>query len=158
MISPTVVIIRKPTKISAGAVAKPGIAQNIGARNIDKRKSRPVTTDARPVLAPAATPAELSTKVVVVDVPRTAPALVATASARSACLILGSLPSSSSMSALVATPISVPKVSNISTKRNANMIIMKLMIPTLVKSALNTCPKVSERAEKSVVPKVGYSE
>ena len=35
LISPTVVIIRKPTKISAGAVAKSSIAQNIAARNLN---------------------------------------------------------------------------------------------------------------------------
>ena len=51
------------------------------------RNNRPVTTEARPVLAPAPTPAELSTKVVVVEVPNTAPAVVAIASARSACLM-----------------------------------------------------------------------
>ena len=37
----------------------------------------------------------------------------------------GSLPSLSSMSALEATPISVPSVSNMSTKRNANIITTK---------------------------------
>ena len=59
--------IRNPTKISAGAVAKPGIAVKIGAKKIASRNNNPVTMDARPVLAPAPTPAELSTNVVVVD-------------------------------------------------------------------------------------------
>ena len=79
--------IRNPTKISAGAVANPGIAVKIGAKRMATRNNRPVTTEARPVLAPAPTPAELSTKVVVVEVPNTAPAVVAIASARSACLM-----------------------------------------------------------------------
>ena len=85
--------IKKPTKISAGAVANPGIAVKIGAKKIAIRNSRPVTMDARPVLAPAPTPAELSTNVVVVEVPSTAPAEVAMASAKSACLMRGSFPS-----------------------------------------------------------------
>ena len=36
-------------------------AVNIGANKIAIRNKKPVTTDARPVLAPAPTPAELST-------------------------------------------------------------------------------------------------
>lgn len=107
------VIIKKPTKIRAGAVANPGIAQKIGDRKMETKNKRPVTTEASPVLAPAATPEELSTKVVVVEVPNTAPALVAIASAKRACLIRGSLPFLSSISALVATPIKVPRVSHI---------------------------------------------
>ena len=43
-----------------------------------------VVTAVSPVLPPSDTPEALSTKVVVVDVPRTAPAVVATASARRA--------------------------------------------------------------------------
>ena len=50
--------------MSAGAVANPGIAVKIGAKKIASRNKKPVTTDARPVLAPAPTPAELSTNVV----------------------------------------------------------------------------------------------
>ena len=82
--------IKKPTTISAGAVAKDGIAVKIGAKNIDSTNSTAAVTEVRPVLPPAATPAEDSTNVVVVEVPRTAPAVVATASARSAGFICGS--------------------------------------------------------------------
>lgn len=78
-------------------------------------------TDVSPVLPPSDTPDALSTNVVVVDVPITAPTVVATASAISAPLILGSFPFSSSMSAFADTPISVPIVSNKSTNRNANI-------------------------------------
>ena len=49
-------------------------------------------TDVSPVLPPSDTPDALSTNVVVVDVPITAPTVVATASAISAPLILGSFP------------------------------------------------------------------
>ena len=67
-------IIKNPTKTNAGAVANPGMAQKIGEKKIEIRNKNPVTTEAKPVLAPAATPAELSTKVVVVEVPSMAPA------------------------------------------------------------------------------------
>ena len=112
--------IKKPTTISAGAVAKDGIAVKIGAKNIDSANSTAAVIEVRPVLPPAATPAEDSTNVVVVEVPRTAPAVVATASARSAGFICGSLPFSSSISAFEHTPIRVPKVSKRSTNRKAN--------------------------------------
>ena len=150
--------IKKPTKISAGAVANPGIAVKIGAKKMATRNNRPVTMDARPVLAPAPTPAELSTNVVVVEVPSTAPAEVAMASASSACLIFGSFSSLSSMSALVATPTSVPMVSNMSTNRNANSTTIKFGMLTLEKSPTKHCPKVSDNAVKSVMANVGYKE
>lgn len=69
--------IKKPTMISAGAVAKDGIAVKIGAKNMEIRKSTAVTRAVSPVLPPTITPAEDSTKVVVVEVPNTAPAEVA---------------------------------------------------------------------------------
>ena len=74
--------IRNPQITSAGAVANDGMAMNIGANSMEIRNMTAVTTAERPVLPPAATPAEDSTKVVVVEVPRTAPAVVATESAR----------------------------------------------------------------------------
>ena len=108
---------------------------NTGAKMIASKNKKPVTTDARPVLAPSDTPEELSTKVVVVDVPRIAPAEVAIASAKSAGLILSNFPFSSNISALLATPIRVPIVSNISTNRNAKMITTKSKALTLPISA-----------------------
>ncbi len=54
-------IIKNPTIIKAGAVAQPGIAINNGDKNIASKNNIPVTTAASPVLAPDATPAELST-------------------------------------------------------------------------------------------------
>lgn len=128
--------IRKPTIISAGAVANEGMAIKMGARNIDSRNSTAVVRAVRPVLPPAATPAEDSTKVVVVDVPSTAPADVATASAISAGLMAGSLPSLSSIFAFVLTPMIVPRVSKRSTKRNEKITAMKLNIPTEPRLAL----------------------
>ena len=103
---------------------------------MERRKSKAVVKAVRPVFPPAATPAEDSTNVVVVEVPRTAPEEVAIASARSAGRIFGSLPSSSSISAFVATPIRVPSVSKRSTNRNEKIITMKLNIPTSLKFTL----------------------
>ena len=60
-ISTTALIMRKPTNISAGAVANPGIVVNTGANTIATRKRRPVTTEESPVLPHSATPDELST-------------------------------------------------------------------------------------------------
>ena len=134
--------------ISAGAVAKDGMDKNSGLRTIDNRNKNPVTIAVRPVLPPAATPDALSTNVVTVDVPSTAPEVVATASAINAPLIFGSFPSLSSISALVATPISVPSVSKISTNKKANTTTIRLAIPISEISALNTAPKVSPSAPK----------
>ena len=91
------------------------------------RNRNPVTTDARPVLAPADTPAELSTKVVVVDVPSTAPAEVAIASARRAGRILSNFPSSSKSFALFATPIK----GNFSSNLNNFFKIAQIMVTTI---------------------------
>ena len=154
----TVETIKNPTKMSAGAVAKFGMEQNSGERTMDTRNKNPVTTDARPVLAPSPTPEELSTKVVVVEVPSTAPAEVAIASANSAPLIFGSLPSLSNISALFATPIRVPSVSNISTNRKDNKIAIKSKILTEEKSAVKHLPKVLPIAVISVNPHTGYKE
>ena len=48
---------RKPTTTSALAVASAGMTAASGATNIAAKKSAPVTTEARPVRAPSATPA-----------------------------------------------------------------------------------------------------
>ena len=70
----------------------------------------------------------------------------------------GSLPSLSSIFALVATPISVPRVSKISTNRNEKMTTMKFTMPTALKSTLKHWPKVRPSLEKSVMPQLGNSE
>ena len=135
--------------INAGAVANDGIARKIGDRNNARPKRIAVVTAVRPVLPPSDTPEALSTNVVVVDVPRTAPAVVASASARSAPLIFGSFPSSSSIPAFEETPTSVPIVSNRSTNKKDNTTAIKLKIPTLPKSYWKHLPKVSPNFGKS---------
>ena len=109
----------------AGAVANEGIARKIGDRNSDRPNKIAVVAEVSPVLPPSDTPEALSTNVVVVVVPSTAPTVVATASAISAPLIFGRRPSSSNIPAFVDTPISVPIVSNISTNKNAKMTTIK---------------------------------
>ena len=123
-------------------MANDGIARKIGDRNSDSPKRIAVVTDVSPVLPPSDTPDALSTNVVVVDVPITAPTVVATASAISAPLILGSFPFSSSMSAFADTPISVPIVSNKSTNRNANKMTIKFREKIPLKSSLQ---KIGDR-------------
>ena len=133
-------IIKNPTTIRAGAVAKDGMAKKIGERNRLSPKNAAAVTAVRPVLPPSATPEALSTNVVVVEVPNRAPTEVPMASDSRAPRILGSFPSLSSISALEATPIRVPRVSNISTNRNANITTRKSRDSTRLKS---TCIKVS---------------
>ena len=111
--------------IRAGAVAKDGIARKIGDNNNESPNKTAVVTEVRPVLPPSDTPEALSTNVVVVEVPKAAPAVVATASARSAPLIRGSFQFSSSIPALDETPIRVPIVSNRSTNRNEKITTIK---------------------------------
>ena len=145
--------------IRAGAVAKEGMVRKRGLNTTASRNSTPVVMEVRPVRPPSVTPEALSTKVVVVEVPSTAPAQVAMESAIRAPLMRGSLPSSSSISALEATPMRVPRVSNRSTKRKENMTAKKFRMPTPEKSVLNTCPKVLPSAEKSKLTKlVGMTE
>ena len=86
-------IIKAPTMIKAGAVAAAGTIPIMGRKNRESRKQAEVTRLARPVLPPTATPDADSTKVVTVEVPKTAPATVPMESARSAFSARGSLPS-----------------------------------------------------------------
>ena len=132
----TCCIMKNPTTIKAGAVAKDGMARKIGERNRDTRKSPAVTNDVRPDLPPSAIPDADSAKVVMVDVPKTAPAVVPKASAKRAPLIAGNFPSSSNIFALDAQPIKVPKVSKTSTKRKAKTTTRKFKENTLLKSIL----------------------
>ena len=90
--------------------------------------------DERPVLPPAATPEELSTKLVTVDVPSAAPATVPIASARRACFTFGMFPSLSVNPASVVTPTNVPIVSKISTKRNVKNTVKNFKVRTCEKS------------------------
>ena len=87
------VIIKKPTITNAGAVAKDGIARKRGERIKETANKSADTNAVKPVLPPSDTPDALSTNVVTVEVPNAAPAVVPNASAKSALLIFGSLPS-----------------------------------------------------------------
>ena len=121
----TVDTIRKPTKIRAGAVAKLGIEQKIGDSTTEIKNKNPVTTEEKPVLAPAATPEELSTNVVVVEVPSTAPAVVCNRirqqrflDARQSAVLVQHI-------RLVCHRLTFRSVSNISTNRNAHTTAIK---------------------------------
>ena len=58
---PRVCIIEMPMTTRTGAVAAVGIIRNSGARNMERRNSRPVTTEVKPVRPPASTPEADST-------------------------------------------------------------------------------------------------
>ena len=79
-------IIIKPTMIRAGADAADGTSKKRGLKKSAMKKMRAVVTDVSPVRPPSATPAVLSTKLVMVDVPSAAPTTVPTASESSASL------------------------------------------------------------------------
>ncbi len=110
-----------PTMISAGAVTAGTsvTTASSGENSRVTRNSAAVVTEVNPVRPPALTPAEDSMYEVVVEVPATAPPMVATASETRARLPLGSLPSSPIRPAWVVTPISVPAVS----KKSTNSIV-----------------------------------
>ena len=57
----TLDIMNRPTMMSAGAVAKLGMAPNTGHRNSERMNIAAVVREVRPVRPPSATPAELST-------------------------------------------------------------------------------------------------
>ena len=91
------------------------------------------------VLPPSEIPDDDSTNVVMVEVPSTAPTMVPMESASKAPFIPLSSPFSSSIFALEAQPISVPRVSNTSTKRKANITTKKSAVYINEKSS---CPNV----------------
>ena len=74
-------IIIIPTTTKAGAVAAEGIALTKVERKALSAKQSATTTLVRPVRPPAPIPAALSTYVVVLEVPKSAPIEVAVASA-----------------------------------------------------------------------------
>ena len=125
----TGVIMNTPTR-SRRCSRCTGDRSKSGSRKRERRKRTATTKAVKPVRPPSTTPAEDSTNVVTVEVPNTAPTVVPTESAKRASLTLGIVPSGLIMSALVAHPIRVPTVSNISTKRKVNMMITKSTVKT----------------------------
>lgn len=69
--------IKTPTIISAGAVTALVTTDNTGEKNNASKNKIPVTIEAKPVRAPAATPEDDSTYDVTVEVPKIEPAIVA---------------------------------------------------------------------------------
>ena len=111
-----------PTKTRAPVVAADGMSRKRGAKNRAMAKSSPVEKEVIPVRPPSAMPALLSTKVVTVEVPSTAPTEVPMASAMSACFMFFTLPSASIISVLAAAPMSVPMVLKMSMNTSAKMV------------------------------------
>ena len=114
--------------ISTGDVAAFGTRDTIGAKNKQIKNNTPVVTAVKPVRPPAPTPAALSTKAVIVEVPSNAPALTPIASTVIALPRPGNLPDlGSAIFASVAVPINVPMESNNSTKVKEKIIVIKPM-------------------------------
>ena len=107
----------------------------------------PVTMAVRPVRPPAPTPVVDSRKLVTVEVPRQAPAVVPMASAMKTRPAFGSLPFSSNSFAFSATPMTVPTVSKRSRKRKLKTMAIKRKICSPAHEKLNL-KAVSPRPEK----------
>src|SRR4051795_6560263 len=87
--SRTCVASRKPTTTSAGDAASYGTTSNSGVRNSAPKNKRPVTTDAKPVRAPSATPAVDSMYDVFDDPDAAPPATAASESTSSTASMFG---------------------------------------------------------------------
>ena len=115
-----------PTITNAAQVTGEVNSPNInGAKNIERRNSKPVTIAVRPVLPPFPIPAALSTNAVTVLVPNTAPTMPPTASAMNAFSIPTAWPSSSMNPHCLPKLIRVPVVSKNVTNINENKIIIR---------------------------------
>ena len=120
-----------PTTTRAGAVAAEGIALTKVARNALMAKQMATTTLVRPVRPPAPIPEALSTKVVVLEVPKMEPMEVAMASANRALSIFDLNPELESMARSSSSlkiplrrpvPMKVPRVSKVSEILKAKMV------------------------------------
>ena len=130
--------------MSAAEVAAPGMMAAMGARNMQARKRTAVVSAVRPVRPPASTPEADSMKVVTVEVPVAAPAMVPMASESRASFILGILPSLSTMPAREAVPTRVPMVSNISIMQKVMIRVMAVNQPMFTKPAKSNLKRVVE--------------
>ena len=115
--------IKIATYIKAPAVAYGGIIEARGDKNIANKNNKPTTIEVSPVRPPASTPAELSTSLVTGEQPKNVPNILALLSAFRALLSSSDCSSLLIKFALVATPSSVPVVSNKFTNKNDIIIV-----------------------------------
>ena len=120
--------------MSAGAVAQAGTIEIIGLKNIASRNQHSDGEGREAGASALLDAARAFDKVVTVDVPSTAPAVVPIASDMSAWLALGRRPFSSSILARLETPTSVPTVSKKSTKKKASVTLQKAGCASIEKS------------------------
>src|SRR6266545_1240507 len=120
--------MRNPTITRAVVAASKGTTVTSGDRNVASRNSTPVTTDARPVRAPSATPAADSIYAVFDDVLAAPPAAAAIESTSRISRVRGGLPFLSIRPPSWPTATMVPMVSkksvNISVKTNSSAVTM----------------------------------
>ena len=105
-----------------------------GERKTASRNSTPVTTDAKPVRPPSATPAALSMYVVFEETPPKPPAMAATESTSRTLPMPGTEPSGSARPASAAMPVTVPIVSKKSDSMIAKIVRTAVRNPSLVKA------------------------
>ncbi len=132
-----------PTSTSAPTVhADVNVPKNPEKNNATMNRI-PTTIGMIPVLAPALIPVVDSMNDVVVDVPQTAPATVATASHVSALLPFLRCPFSSIIPAAPPTPMRVPAVSNMSTTNSETAAAMNEghIAFSNISKLVNTAPK-----------------
>mmetsp|Transcript_6727 Transcript_6727/g.16396 ORF Transcript_6727/g.16396 Transcript_6727/m.16396 type:complete len:238 (+) Transcript_6727:662-1375(+) len=113
--------MKAPTTISAGAVAVVGTAANTGTKKTLRLNMAATTRAVRPVRPPSAMPAHVSLWMMVGEVPRSEPKVVASDAARKAGLLPGSVPVClSRRSACIPAPNCTPAVSKMQTKSSAS--------------------------------------
>lgn len=140
-------IIITPIVTSAPVSADSGIRVNIGARKSANKNNTPVVKAVSPVLPPSAIPAELSTNVVMVEVPSVAPSVVPIASDIRASFDRGILPFLSNILACFAAPISVPSVLNRSINARRSIITIISGLSSALKSNLKNIGSIESGVE-----------
>src|SRR4051795_393644 len=152
----TCVIIKNPTRISAGVAASYGTSVTSGATTIEIRKQIPVTTLARPVRAPSPTPEADSMYDVLLDTDAAPPAAAATLSTIRMRCEFGGMPSLSSRPASAPIAVIVPIVSKKSASISEKISSTADTTPTWAKAVKLTCPTVAKSGvSKTEVGHVG---
>ena len=137
------IAINAPTIINAADVTSTEITLTSGEKNKAIAKHAAITTDVKPVLPPTAMPADDSTLVAGVDVPKIAPITPAAESASNPLPMFGIL-LSFIIPAWLAKPINAPAVSKKATIKNVKMTVNVCALKMSSK-CVNTTPNVGSK-------------
>lgn len=143
------VTIIAPTTTRAAAPASIGMTPMSGAKNIESRKSTPVTHAARPVLAPSAMPAAESTKTVFDEAEAPPPATAPRPSTMKAPRMRGNIPSSVCRPALRARPVIVPIASKKFVNTRVKTSIVAASTPMRSKDPKRSKAPMSEKSGRA---------